>query len=182
MLWLPLFSTVIGAVIALSGTLLSGKLVAVHHLSREREDFRRTVYVDFSTALDAAHFALRSVAQDPGPERDLRAEALAAIAESGLHRTRESLLMFSPVKVSSAGESAFLALIEMRRVVQQGENPQSAKYHSAYHTFAERIWNFRLVVRKDVGVEAFTPGSLGHSEWSEREECSLCRGSAQRPD
>lgn len=176
--WLPLFSTILGAAIALSGSLLAGRLTAREHLGRERETFRRTVYVDFSTALDAAHFALRTVAREAAPGHEPGDGALAAVADSGLYRTREHLLMFGPAAVVSAGEAAFLAVIELRRAVQAGAALSSAEYHLAYHAFAERIWNFRMAVREDVGEHPFAPRSLGRSEWSEREDCPVCADSA----
>ena len=174
MSWVPLVSTVVGAIIALSGSLLASRFTARDQLSRDREIFRRTVYVDFATALDAAHLALRTVAREDSSGEERRAAANVAVAGSGLHRTREHLLMFGPAAVAGAGESAFKALIDVRQAVRAGADLHSLEYHAAYHAFAEKVWSLRMVVRGDVAEAAFTPRALGRSDWSEVDDCPTC--------
>jgi len=172
--WVSLVSTVVGAVVALSGSLLANRITARDQLTRDRESFRRVVYVDYATALDAAHVALRAVASDVDPDRDQYAQATAAVGQSGLYRTREHLLMFGTSPVAAAAENAFQALIEIRQAVRSGAELKSAEYHAAYHDFADQIWTFRMAVREDLGEPAFSPALMGHVDWSEREECPVC--------
>ena len=176
--WLPLVSTALGAVIALSGSLLTSMRSGRDQLDREREAHRRQAYLDFAAGLNSAHAALRAVIGAPATSEHRRALADAAVGESGLYRVREQLLMLGSATVATAGESAFLALIEVRDVARTTTGLDSEAYHDAYHQLASELWNFRVVVRADVGERPFTSVEFGRSDWSERHECVLCRSRA----
>ncbi|NLT53490.1 MAG: hypothetical protein GXX79_02745 [Actinomycetales bacterium] len=86
--WLPLASTGLGAVIALSGSLLATSRTGHDQLDRERKTYRRQTYIEFATALDAAHAALRTMIREPAAPQDRRVRARAAVGDSGLFRVR----------------------------------------------------------------------------------------------
>jgi hypothetical protein len=171
---LPLIATAVGAVIALSGTLLADVRRDRRQRDRDDERFRRETYVDFVLALNAAHNGLRDVGDSATPADDRRAAVNRAIAEAGLFAARERLLMTAPASLVEAGETTFARLIAIRTAITGGAKTRSQEYHDAYHPFAEALWRFRLAVRTDFRQQPFTPESVDHTSWSELEDCAFC--------
>ncbi|MGX6607191.1 hypothetical protein ACWKSP_34470 [Micromonosporaceae bacterium Da 78-11] len=172
--WVPIVSTVSGAVIALAGTFAAAVRTDRGQRSRDRESERLRTYVDFALALHAAHAALRAVAggTSGGPGR--HAAAGAAVGGSDLYGVRERLLMSGTTGMVRAGETVFLELIALRDVVRAGAVLSGPDYHDAYHSYAESLWSFRVAARLELGQRVITADALGHVSWSEREECDQC--------
>lgn len=183
--WVPIVSTVSGAVIALAGTLAATVRTDRSQRSRDRESERLRTYVDFALALHAAHGALREIAGGASSGSARHAAAGAAVGNSDLYGVRERLLMSGTTDMVRSGEAAFRALIAMRDVVRAGAVLSGSDYHDAYHSYAESLWSFRVAARQELGQRAITADALGHVSWSEREECEQChrnRLSAGRGD
>src|SRR5687768_5601341 len=171
---LPLVATVIGAVIALSGTLLADVRRDRRQRDRDDERFRRETYVDFVLALNAAHNGLRDVGDSAPPADDRRAAVTRVITEADQFAAREQLLMTAPAPLVEEGETTFARLIAIRTAIAAGAKTRSREYHDAYHPFADALWRFRLAVRADFRQRPFTPASVDHTSWSEREDCDVC--------
>ncbi|MEW2143280.1 helix-turn-helix transcriptional regulator [Micromonospora vinacea] len=129
--------------------------------------------VSLLLSLDAAHLALRRVADaPPGPGRT--EAVLQAVAGTALYADRERVLVSAGPDVASAAEAAFLALVEIRNAVRAGASLPSEAYHLAYHPFAEAVWSFRQAIRASVGREPLTPAGLRRQDWSDVDRCSVC--------
>jgi hypothetical protein len=172
--WIPLVSTVAGAVIALGGTMLADTLRRRDERGRSQRSDRRQSYLDFVMALDNAHGLLRSVASKKGQPSEIRDAANEAISEAQLYRVRENHLVTAAPSVAREGEVAFRKLIAIRDAVRSGTRLNTKEYHDVYHDFADSLWNLRMAVRVDLGSRRFKPGDLNQVSWSERETCDLC--------
>jgi hypothetical protein len=171
---LPIVAAATGAVIALSGTLLADLRRDRRQRDRDDEQVRRETCVDFVLALNAAHTALRAAGNSSEQGDDRRAAANRALTEADVFGARERLLMTAPASLVAAGETTFARLIAIRNAITGGAKTRSQEYHDAYHPFAEALWRFRLAVRADFRLHAFTPESVDHTSWSELEDCTFC--------
>jgi hypothetical protein len=176
--WIPILSTIAGAVVALSGTLLADVRRGRDQQSRDTEQLRWQNCVDFTLALDSAHGLLREVARTQCETADRQHAADRAAGDAGLYNAREKLLVSGTPKLVTAGETAFLHLIEIRNAVREGATLKSAAYHHAYHNFAEKLWDFRMTIRASFGHQSLSPESLNRASWSEREQCVECNRSS----
>ncbi|AVT28196.1 hypothetical protein C6361_00305 [Plantactinospora sp. BC1] len=173
---LPLLATAVGAVIALSGTLLTDVRRDRRQRVRDDEQVRREVCVDFVLALNLAHAGLREVGEASVPADERRAAVSRVIHEAGLYGARERLLVAATAPLVKAGETVFGRLVAIRTVIRAGARTNSREYHDAYHPFAEALWQFRMSVRADFGQPSFSPESVDRPSWSERESCAFCSG------
>lgn len=179
--WTSAVGAVIGAVIAFAGVLLAG--IRTDHSQRRRdlEKDRLRGYVEFVLALDTAHGSLRDVARAAvtGSDRDMA--AVHAVGDAGVYAIRERLLLSGSPKLVQAAEVAFLRLIDVRNAVRTGAALSDQRYHGAYHTFAESLWQFRMAARVELGQPHLTPAELSRASWSEREQCPVCGQSTTPP-
>ncbi|MGC4808049.1 helix-turn-helix domain-containing protein [Micromonospora sp. DT233] len=131
------------------------------------------ICVAFVLALDDAHNGLRDCAR--GRHTGELGEAThLAVHNSGLYAQRERLLISGSPALVAAGETVFLALIEIRRAVGRGAGLDTAQYHGAYHPFAEAMWSFRGAVRAEFGQAALSPQLLERPGRSDRDQCERC--------
>lgn len=175
MAWEALPSAAIGAAIALSGTLLADVRRDRRQRERDRDLDRRRYSIDFAVAMARGHGALRataSIADEPARK--------AAVVEAmePLYVAREQLLVSGSAPIVVAAEEAFHRLVDVRDVVRAGGSLRSPGYHQVYHAFADAIWRFRLAIRDDLREPALAPGDLDRPDWTERETCAICAGTA----
>ena len=176
MAWDALPSAVIGAVIALSGTLLADVRRDRRVRRRDRDLDRRRYGLQFITALSETLGSLRGVTSQP-METGAR-HAAAAEAMAPLYVAREQVLVAGSAALVLAAEGAFHRLVDVRDVVRSGAALDSADYHDAYHAFHDALWQFRLAVRSDLDEPALAPADLGRPDWSDRDRCTVCRARA----
>ncbi|MFB9542678.1 hypothetical protein [Micromonospora sagamiensis] len=172
--WIPVVGVVCGAVIALATALMveSKHNRALRRQHREAERVRHCL--EFALALDAAHSALREVAQGHDDPRDRLRPANRAVHQAGVFAARERLLVSGTVDLVKAGELAYHRLIAVRNAVRSGATLPSREYHLAYHAFAEAVWQLRMAARADLDQAVLAPADLDRRSWSEREGCSAC--------
>jgi hypothetical protein len=176
MAWEALPAAAIGAVIALSGTLLADVRRDRQQRGRDREGERRRHCLEFTVALTRALGQMRAAATaqlEPGERRAAVAEAMAPT-----YVAREQLLLSGTGGLLVAGEDAFHRLVDVRDAVRAGAALDSARYHDAYHGFSDALWRFRLAVRADLHEPDLTPAELDREDWSDRDRCTVC---ATRP-
>jgi hypothetical protein len=171
MAWEALPSAIIGAILALSGTLLADVRRDRRSRERDREADRRGTCVAFISALTEGLGALRRVPaeRDPARRRLATAEAMAP-----LYVAREQLLVSGTAALVVSGEEAFHRLIDVRDAVRRGAELDSVEYHDAYHAFSEAVWRFRLAVRQDLGEAPLTSADLNRPDFSDRDRCAVC--------
>lgn len=178
MQWVPILSAVIGAAIALSGSVLAEARRDRAQRDRDREQDLWQTCLDFALCVDQAHSALREVTRfrAAGPETyDL---ANTAVHGAGVYAVRERLLMSAATDLAAAGEDAFLRLVDIRNVIREGAGLQSAEYHRTYHAFADSLWRYRSAARSAFGHRPLTPAALNRPSWSELEACQQCTRAA----
>jgi len=148
---LPLIAATVGAVIALSGTLLADVRRDRQQRDRDNQQVRREIYVAFALALNEAHDGLRQMGNSSAPARERPAAASRVLTEAGVYGARERLLMIATAQVAIAGEAAFLRLGEVRDVLREGATTRSDSYRAAYLQWADAVWRFRMTVRSELG-------------------------------
>lgn len=176
MTWSALVSAAVGAVLALSGSLLVEVRRDRQQRRRDRRTEQRTSVIEFTLALNAALGALRDVARGSAEAGDRVSAAARAVGDSGVYAARENLLISAAPQLLVAAEDAFHRLIGVRDAVRSGEGLDSLPYHDAYHSYADSLWRFRLAVRADLDVQGLTPATLQRQDWSDREHCRVCAG------
>jgi hypothetical protein len=174
--WGSLLSVVVGAVMALSGTLLADTRRDRTERARLRQQDRQRDSVAFSLALNGALNALRDVARSAVGGEERRRAAARAVNDAETYSARERLLITASAHLVAVADAAFHRLIDIRNVVREGADLDSAAYHHSYHAFAEALWAFRLAVRVDLGEAAIEPELLGLSDWSDGDRCAVCAG------
>jgi hypothetical protein len=123
--------------------------------------------------MDAAHGALRVVADSDEPDR--RRAAGQAMSESRIYETREKLLMTGSPAVVRAGEQTFRRLADMRKAIRDGARTTQIEYHEPYHVFAESLWALRNAMRVNLGGTELTPADLDKQSWDGKAECAVCQ-------
>ena len=172
MAWEALPSAAIGAIIALSGTLLGDARRDRQQRGRDRYTDRRRYSVEFTVTLTRALGALRGVAAaelDPIARRSAVGEAM-----SPTYVAREQLLVAGTGGLVVAGEEVFHDLVAVRDAVRVGAALDSVEYHNAYHAFSESLWRFRLAIRADLQEPQLTPTELDRADWTDRDRCAVC--------
>ncbi|WP_432824471.1 hypothetical protein [Dactylosporangium sp. CA-092794] len=175
MTWGALLSAMVGAIIALGGTLLADTRRDSQQRGRDLRQDRRKQCVDFVIALGEALGGLRGAAlvRDDGERRAAAAEAMTPV-----YPAREQLLVTATAAELLAGETAFHRLVAVRDAVRAGATLASAEYHDAYHPLAEALWGFRLTIRADLGQPKLAPDLLGRPDWTDRDRCDVCQARA----
>ena len=171
MAWEALVSGGLGAIIALSGTLLADLRRDRRQRVRDRDLDQRRCCADFSVALTEALGSLRASAAETG---DAARGAATVAAMAAVYPAREQLLLSSRAEVAVAGEEAFHRLIDVRTAVRSGATLDSVAYHDRYHAYADALWRFRVAVRADLGEPALSPADLDRPDWTDRDRCTVC--------
>ena len=179
--WVTLVSTVSGAVLALGGTVIAYVFSARDRRSRENRGDRRQSYIDYILAVEAAHSALRRVADPNRTRGDLSVEAAEAMTNSGVYGAREKLLVTADRGIVRAGETTLEALSKMRRAARHGATLDTLEWHNAYHQYAEAVWALRRAARTDLGADQITPDDLGKLSWDSQQNCDFCRHALAKP-
>jgi hypothetical protein len=143
MAWYALMSGALGAIIALSGTLLADVRRDRRQRDRDRDLDQRRYCAALSVAMTEAHGSLRIAAAEP--DADVRRAATVAAMEA-VYPAREQVLLSSRAEVAVAGEAVFHRLVDVRTVVRSGAALDSIAYHDRYHAYADALWRFRLAV------------------------------------
>jgi hypothetical protein len=148
---------------------LAEQLQDLQRFERSREERRTTdirpvadlwdICVGFVLALDDAHHGLRECARGRHTG-DLVSAADQAVHESGIYARRECLLILGSPALAAAGETVFLALVNIRTAIKQGARTDVREYRDAYHVFADAMWAFRGAVRAELSQAALPPHML----------------------
>jgi hypothetical protein len=171
--WEALASAAIGAILALSGTLVADRRRDGRLRDRDRDLERRRYCVEYTVALAEALGRLRQVvgrAPDAGARRAAAAEAMEPV-----HIVREQVLVSGTADLLVASEAAFHRLVDVRDVIRAGAELDSVAFHDAYHGFSDALWRFRLAVRADLHEPALAAADLDRPDWTDRDRCAVCQ-------
>ena len=165
---ISLVAVVLGAVIALAGTLCV-ELIRTRRehglvLSRLRYD----CYLDYMQAFVRANDALRGLSVDGSAEAT---DVSVAMRGSGIYEARERLLVTGAPQVVFAGEAAFRSLLELRDAVAGGRAVKWPDFRPAYDGMAEAAWALRQAARREFNrlpLDLVQLGELETPDVSER--------------
>ncbi|AZM55137.1 hypothetical protein DMA15_23315 [Streptomyces sp. WAC 01529] len=154
--WISPVSTLLGAGIGVSATLLADR-ARWRRESAERETAtRRQLYAEYTAALSRVRSALHESARatggpSPGSEEHAR-EVRDRFLAPGAYEIRHQLAIIAPLEVVDAARSAFIALRTTRDRVIEGARADSAIYAELEAGNDAAIAELRRVMRRDLGV------------------------------
>ncbi|GAB3989879.1 hypothetical protein GCM10029978_116160 [Actinoallomurus acanthiterrae] len=156
MSWIPVLSTVVGAVIGLGSGLLTEHLRSGRERTGQSLNARRDVYVQYLSALHDANEALRAVSLgEHAPDLTRKAAARAAFRSARITQAREHVILLAPEPVITAADSAYRSLRTLRDRIGQGE--QLAQYEPVLMAYGDSLDQLRQAVRRDLGINGRSP-------------------------
>jgi hypothetical protein len=151
--WMPLLSTLTGAVIGITATLIADRNRWRREESRHALQVRREVYTEFVSALKTASEEIRAVALGDhmsGSARD--AAVREAFRSTGLYTASERLWLVGPEQVVAAGNEAFHSLRRIRDAYARGVAVGSAGDAPLIAERRTAMARMRDLMREDLGI------------------------------
>jgi hypothetical protein len=151
--WMPLLSTLTGAVIGISATLLADRNRWRREEARHTLEVRREVYTEFVTALKAAGEEIRAVALGDHMSESARDAAVReAFRSTGLYTASERLWLVGPPHVVEGGNEAYRSLRRIRDAYAQGVAIGSAEDAALIAQRRTAMSQMRERMREDLGI------------------------------
>jgi hypothetical protein len=155
--WLPLASTLLGALIGVGSTLAVDRAKWRRDQERQARETRRTVYVEFLGALNTARESLWTLSRGIIPPGKRREDATREVLhESEVWITGERLLITAPQTVIDVADTATKELRHLRDVVSAGYTTESPELRQAESTYVDALMNLRATIRNDLDVPPST--------------------------
>jgi hypothetical protein len=145
-LMISLLAVTLGAVIALTATLLAESIRARRERAAVLTKLRHDAYLGFVLAAVRANDALHAISVG---DRDGNACVSEAMRDSGLYPARERLLVTGSQEMVLAGEAAFRTLLDVRDAVAQRLPLAWPDYRPAADGMAEGVWALRQAARRE---------------------------------
>jgi hypothetical protein len=152
MTWLPLFATLLGAVIALSSALLVERRRERREDRIDRRKSKQDLYARFLAAHAHTRAQLRILADTSGLSDEERAKR-ARTAYAGCYAPRYELEVLAPQSVLTPALDFDKRAKALRDLVIEGTNVQGAVRMREYIDYAERV---RTAMRADLGMSEST--------------------------
>ncbi|WP_459186190.1 hypothetical protein [Streptomyces sp.] len=151
--WMPLLSTLTGAVIGIAATLIADRNRWRREESRQALELRREVYTEFVSALKAAGEEIRAVALGDHMSESARDAAVReAFRGSGMYTASERLWLVGPTQVVAAGNEAFHSLRRIRDAYARGVAVGSAEDAPLVAQRRTAMAQMRGLMREDLGI------------------------------
>jgi hypothetical protein len=151
--WMPLLSTLTGAVIGIAATLIADRNRWRREEARHAQQVRREVYTEFVTALKAAGEEMRAVALGDHMSESARDAAVReAVRGTGLYTASERLWLVAPPQVVAAGNEAFHGMRAIRDAYARGVAVGSAEEAPLIAKRRTAMAEMRRLMREDLGV------------------------------
>ncbi|WP_377267029.1 hypothetical protein [Peterkaempfera sp. SMS 1(5)a] len=151
--WIPLLSTLTGAVIGITATLVADRNRWRREEARHALEVRREVYTQYVSALKAAGEEMRAVALGDHMSRSARDAAVReAVRGSGLYTASERLWLVGPPQVVAAGNEAFRCLRAIRDSYARGVAVGSAEEAPLIAQRRKAMAEMRRHMRQDLGI------------------------------
>ncbi|WP_254068548.1 hypothetical protein [Streptomyces sp. TM32] len=150
--WMPLLSTLTGAVIGITATLLADRRRWQREEARHALEVRREVYTEFVSALKAAGEEIRAVALGDHMSESARDAAVReAVRGTGIYTASERLWLVGPPQVVAAGNEAFHRLRALRDAYARGVAVGSAEDAPLIAQRRAAMARMRHLMRADLG-------------------------------
>ena len=151
--WMPLLSTLAGAVIGISATLIADRSRWRREETRHAVQLRREVYTAYATALKAAGEEIRAVALgDHRSEAARDAAVREAFRGTGIYTASEQLWLVGPPQVVAGGNEAFHSLRRLRDAYARGVSVGSDEAAALVTQRRAAMAHMRGLMREDLGV------------------------------
>lgn len=150
--WIPLLSTILGAVIGVGATLVADWTRASRSQREGDRAIKRQAYGDYLAALSLTRHNLRVAARYSMASVDDRARlAFDAFKDAKAYEMRYQVALFAPDEVIEASTSAFNALRSLRDLVEGGGGTHDdPAYRAAQDQWANRFAELRHCMRSDL--------------------------------
>ncbi|WP_328767805.1 hypothetical protein [Streptomyces sp. NBC_00286] len=151
--WMPLLSTLTGAAIGITATLIADRNRWRREEARHSLEVRRAAYTEYATALKDAGEEIRAVALGDNMSESARDAAVReAFRGTGLHTASERLWLVGPRPVVAAGNEAFHSLRRMRDAYARGVAVGSAEDTTLVQQRRTAMAEMRRLMREDLGA------------------------------
>ncbi len=151
--WMPLLSTLAGAVIGITATLIADRSRWQREEARHALEVRREVYTEFVSALKAAGEEMRAVALGDHMSESVRDAAVReAVRGAGMYTASERLWLVGPPQVVAAGNEAFHSLRKIRDAYARGMTVGCAEERPLIAQRRAAMAQMRHLMREDLGV------------------------------
>jgi hypothetical protein len=151
--WMPLLSTLAGAVIGIAATLIADRSRWQREEARHALEVRREVYTEFVSALKAAGEEMRAVALGDHMSQSARDAAVReAVRGTGIYTASERLWLVGPPQVVAAGNEAFHSLRAIRDAYARGVAVDSAEAAPLTARRRAAMARMRHLMREDLGI------------------------------
>ncbi|WP_217545599.1 hypothetical protein [Streptomyces sp. GbtcB6] len=152
--WNAVLTTVIGAGIGITATVIVDRNRWRRDASSRALEVRREAYTEFATAMNEAGEAIRAISLgDQASEAARDSLVREAFRASGVHAALERVQLVAPTAV---GAAAFVAFRSMRRLRDQyaaGKDPKEPEAHALRKELEENFRTLRTLMRRDMGTE-----------------------------
>lgn len=151
--WMPLLSTLVGAVIGISATLIADRNRWQREGVRQALELRREVYSEFVSALKTAGEEIRAVALGDHMSDSARDVAVReAFRGTGIYTASERLWLVGPPQVVAAGNEAFHSWRAIRDAYARGIAVGSAEEAPLIAQRRTAMAQMRRRMREDLGI------------------------------
>jgi hypothetical protein len=151
--WMSLLSTLAGAVIGISATLIADRNRWRREETRHAVQIRREAYTEFVSALKEAGEEIRAVALGDHMSESARDAAVReAFRSTGLYTASERLWLVGPPQVVMAGNEAFHSLRRIRDAYARGAAVGSAEDAPLIAQRRTAMARMRGLMREDLGI------------------------------
>ncbi|MEU2925930.1 hypothetical protein ABZ636_12935 [Streptomyces sp. NPDC007251] len=151
--WMPLLSTLAGAVIGIAATVIADRNRWKREEARHALEVRRGVYTEFVSALKTAGEEMRAVALGDHMSDSARDAAVReAVRGTGIYTASERLWLVGPPQVVAAGNEAFHSLRAIRDAYAQGVAVDSAESAPLIARRRTAMAEMRRLMREDLGI------------------------------
>ncbi len=151
--WMPLLSTLAGAGIGITATLVADRSRWRREEDKHASEVRREAYTEYVSALKAAGEEIRAVALGDHRSESARDAAVReAFRGTGLYTASERLWLVGPPQVVAAGNAAFHSLRRIRDAYARGvavASPEDAPLIAERRAAMARM---RDLMRADLGI------------------------------
>lgn len=152
--WTTLISTLAGAVIGISATVVTERSRSRRERQADELSVRRGAYADYLAALSQTRVEIRVAARDASVPPNLRAEkAVAAFHDTGVYDRRYQVAVVAPAEVVEASDRMFRTLRDLRDRVVDGALRVDTAYRDQANVSADAFAELLRRIRLDLGTD-----------------------------
>jgi hypothetical protein len=150
----PLATLLGGGIVGAGSALLLDYIKSRRDISRQWQDARREVYVDYLTELSKVYESLWALAlgDHEDASRDINSAARQILRAGSLYQTRQRLKIVASVPVIRACDVAFDNLKTLRITVGQGRDAGSPEFLAANQVYRVSVQLLHRAIRADLRI------------------------------